>query len=81
MSSGLVALLRTFPEAQPDVLSSCFRSIHVYASVDTSVQNLLVLRTPAGGPVLSLAHLRSSLFAGLANGSVAVFHQRPGGEL
>uniref|UniRef100_H3CC92 Rho guanine nucleotide exchange factor 10 like n=1 Tax=Tetraodon nigroviridis TaxID=99883 RepID=H3CC92_TETNG len=52
-------------------------SIHVYGSVDTTVQTLLVLLTPAGGPVLSLKHLRSSLFAGLANGSVAVFHQRP----
>lgn len=61
-------------------LSSCARSIHVYGSVDTAVENLLVLLTPTGGPVLSLKHLRSSLFAGLANGSLAVFHQRPGGE-
>lgn len=61
--------------------TSCLHSIQVYSSVDTAVQNLLVLLTPAGGPVLSLKHLGSSLFAGLANGSVAVFHQRPGGEL
>lgn len=61
--------------------SSCLHSIQVYGSVDTAVQKLLVLLSPAGGPVLSLKHLRSSLFAGLANGSVAVFQQRPGGEL
>lgn len=55
-------------------------SINVYGSVDTAVQVLLVLLTPDGGPVMSLKHLRSSLFAGLANGSVAVYRQRPGGE-
>lgn len=59
---------------------SCLSSIHVYGSVDTAVQNLLTLLTPDGGPVFSLQHSRCSLFAGLANGSVAVYHQRPGGK-
>ncbi|XP_056897171.1 rho guanine nucleotide exchange factor 10-like protein isoform X1 [Takifugu flavidus] len=56
-------------------------SIQVYGSVDTAVQNLLVLLTPGGGPVVSLKHLGCSLFAGLANGDVAVYHQRPGESL
>lgn len=72
--SQLQRLLRSGP-------TSCPPSIQVYGSVDASIQKLLVLLTPAGGPVLSLTHLGTFLFAGLANGSVAVFHHRAGGEL
>lgn len=68
-----------FLSSDPD-RSSCLCSIHVYGSVDAAVQNLLILLTPGGGPVLSLRHLGGSLFAGLANGDVAVYRQRPGGK-
>uniref|UniRef100_A0A3B4ZJ80 Rho guanine nucleotide exchange factor 10-like protein n=1 Tax=Stegastes partitus TaxID=144197 RepID=A0A3B4ZJ80_9TELE len=56
-------------------------SIHVYGSIDTAVQCLLTLVTPDGCPVHCLKHSLSYLFAGLANGKVAVYHKKTGGEL
>lgn len=56
-------------------------SIHVYSSVDTAVQCLLTLVNPDSCPVLCLKHSLSFLFAGLANGKVAVYHRKTGGEL
>lgn len=62
-------------------MSPCLPSIHVYSSVDTAVQCLLTLVTPDSCPVLCLKHSLSFLFAGLANGKVAVYHRKTGGEL
>ncbi|XP_044068728.1 rho guanine nucleotide exchange factor 10-like protein isoform X2 [Siniperca chuatsi] len=56
-------------------------SIHVYSSVDTAVQCLLTLVNPDRSPVLSLRHSLSFLFAGLANGKVAVYHRKTGERL
>ncbi|XP_068186264.1 rho guanine nucleotide exchange factor 10-like protein [Antennarius striatus] len=56
-------------------------SIHVYSSVDTTVQFLLSLLTPDGCPVLCIKHSLSYLFAGMANGTVAVYHRRTGERL
>ncbi|XP_041654440.1 rho guanine nucleotide exchange factor 10-like protein isoform X1 [Cheilinus undulatus] len=56
-------------------------SIHVYSSVDTAVQCLLTLVNPDSCPVLCLKHSQSFLFAGLANGKVAVYHRKPGERL
>uniref|UniRef100_A0A3Q3SB62 Rho guanine nucleotide exchange factor 10-like protein n=1 Tax=Mastacembelus armatus TaxID=205130 RepID=A0A3Q3SB62_9TELE len=56
-------------------------SIHVYSSVDTSVQCLLTMMNPDTCPVLCLRHSLSFLFAGLANGKVAVYQRKTGGEL
>ncbi|XP_040918128.1 rho guanine nucleotide exchange factor 10-like protein isoform X2 [Toxotes jaculatrix] len=56
-------------------------SIHVYSSVDTAVQCLLTLVNPDSCPVLCLKHSLSFLFAGLANGKVAVYQRRTGERL
>nr|XP_046252335.1 rho guanine nucleotide exchange factor 10-like protein isoform X2 [Scatophagus argus] len=56
-------------------------SIHVYSSMDTAVQCLLTLVNLSSCPVLCLKHSLSFLFAGLANGKVAVYHRRPGERL
>ncbi|KAG8002371.1 Rho guanine nucleotide exchange factor 10-like protein [Nibea albiflora] len=56
-------------------------SIHVYSSVDTAVQCLLTLENHDSCPVLCLKHSLSFLFAGLANGKVAVYHRRTGERL
>uniref|UniRef100_A0AAQ5ZFZ7 DH domain-containing protein n=1 Tax=Amphiprion ocellaris TaxID=80972 RepID=A0AAQ5ZFZ7_AMPOC len=56
-------------------------SILVYGSVDTAVQCLLTLVNPDSCPVHCLKHSLSYLFAGLANGKVAVYHKKTGGEL
>uniref|UniRef100_A0A669DBP1 Rho guanine nucleotide exchange factor 10 like n=1 Tax=Oreochromis niloticus TaxID=8128 RepID=A0A669DBP1_ORENI len=56
-------------------------SIHVQSSVDTAVQCLLTLVNPDNCPVLCLKHSLSFLFAGLANGKVAIYHRKTGGEL
>nr|XP_020485961.1 rho guanine nucleotide exchange factor 10-like protein [Labrus bergylta] len=56
-------------------------SIHVYSSVDTAVQCLLTLVNPDSCPVLCLKHSLSFLFAGLANGKVAVYHRKAGERL
>ncbi|RVE71204.1 hypothetical protein OJAV_G00072270 [Oryzias javanicus] len=54
-------------------------SIHVHSSVDTAVETLQTLQNPGGRPVLCLRHSPSFLFAGLADGNVAVY-QRGAGE-
>ncbi|KAM9344365.1 rho guanine nucleotide exchange factor 10-like protein isoform 1-T2 [Pholidichthys leucotaenia] len=56
-------------------------SVHVYSSVDTAVQYMLTLVNPDNCPVLCLKHSHSFLFAGLANGKVAVYHRRTGERL
>ncbi|XP_040009743.1 rho guanine nucleotide exchange factor 10-like protein isoform X2 [Xiphias gladius] len=56
-------------------------SIHVYNSVDTAVQCLLTLVNPDSCPVLCLKHSLSFLFAGLADGKVAVYQRRTGERL
>ncbi|XP_078026510.1 rho guanine nucleotide exchange factor 10-like protein isoform X2 [Epinephelus lanceolatus] len=56
-------------------------SIYVYSSVDTAVQCLLTLVNPDSCPVLCLKHSLSFLFAGLANGKVAVYHRKTGERL
>ncbi|KAM8753703.1 rho guanine nucleotide exchange factor 10-like protein isoform 2-T2 [Acanthopagrus schlegelii] len=56
-------------------------NIHVYSSVDTDVQCLLTLVNTDSSPVLCLKHLLGFLFAGLANGKVAVYHRRTGEKL
>uniref|UniRef100_A0A8C3AI93 Rho guanine nucleotide exchange factor 10 like n=1 Tax=Cyclopterus lumpus TaxID=8103 RepID=A0A8C3AI93_CYCLU len=56
-------------------------SICVYSSVDTAVHCLSTLVNPDGCPVLCIKHSPSFLFAGLADGKVAVYHRRAGGEL
>uniref|UniRef100_A0A3P9MQX5 DH domain-containing protein n=1 Tax=Oryzias latipes TaxID=8090 RepID=A0A3P9MQX5_ORYLA len=56
-------------------------SIHVHSSVDTAVETLQTLVNPDSCPVLCLKHSTSFLFAGLANGKVAVFQRAAGGEL
>ncbi|KAM9351293.1 rho guanine nucleotide exchange factor 10-like protein [Symphorus nematophorus] len=56
-------------------------SIHVYSSVDTAVQCLLTLVNHDSCPVLCLKHSLSFLFAGLANGKVAVYNRRSGERL
>ncbi|CAK6974425.1 LOW QUALITY PROTEIN: rho guanine nucleotide exchange factor 10-like protein [Scomber scombrus] len=55
-------------------------SIHVYSTVDTSVQCLLILAIDSC-PVLCIKHSLSFLFAGLANGKVAVYHTKTGERL
>ncbi|KAM9855840.1 rho guanine nucleotide exchange factor 10-like protein [Aulostomus maculatus] len=56
-------------------------SIHVYSNVDAAVQSLLTLETPDSSPVLCLKHSLSLLFAGLANGKVAVYYRKTGERL
>ncbi|CAJ1055205.1 rho guanine nucleotide exchange factor 10-like protein isoform X2 [Xyrichtys novacula] len=56
-------------------------SIHVYSSVDTAVQCLLTLVIADSCPILCLKHSLSFLFAGLANGKVAVYHRKAGERL
>uniref|UniRef100_A0AAQ5XK09 DH domain-containing protein n=1 Tax=Amphiprion ocellaris TaxID=80972 RepID=A0AAQ5XK09_AMPOC len=56
-------------------------SILVYGSVDTAVQCLLTLVNPDSCPVHCLKHSLSYLFAGLANGKVAVYHKKTGERL
>ncbi|XP_074538407.1 rho guanine nucleotide exchange factor 10-like protein [Halichoeres trimaculatus] len=56
-------------------------SIHVFSSVDTAVQGLLTLVNPDSCPVLVLKHSLSFLFAGLANGKLAVYHRKAGERL
>ncbi|XP_059189077.1 rho guanine nucleotide exchange factor 10-like protein [Centropristis striata] len=56
-------------------------SISVFSSVDTAVQCLLTLLTPDLCPVLCLKHSLCFLFAGLANGNVAVYHRTSGERL
>ncbi|XP_019205732.1 rho guanine nucleotide exchange factor 10-like protein isoform X2 [Oreochromis niloticus] len=56
-------------------------SIHVQSSVDTAVQCLLTLVNPDNCPVLCLKHSLSFLFAGLANGKVAIYHRKTGERL
>ncbi|XP_070766530.1 rho guanine nucleotide exchange factor 10-like protein [Enoplosus armatus] len=56
-------------------------SIHVYSSVDTAVQCLLTLVNPDNCPILVLKHSLSFLFAGLANGKVAMYHRKTGERL
>ncbi|XP_037629561.1 rho guanine nucleotide exchange factor 10-like protein isoform X2 [Sebastes umbrosus] len=56
-------------------------SICVYSSVDTAVQCLLTLVNPDSCPVHCLKHSLSFLFAGLANGKVAVYHRKIGERL
>ncbi|KAM4563381.1 rho guanine nucleotide exchange factor 10-like protein isoform 1-T2 [Odontesthes bonariensis] len=56
-------------------------SIHVHSSVDTVVQCLQTLVNHDSCPVLCLKHSLSYLFAGLANGKVAVFHRKTGERL
>ncbi|XP_042348552.1 rho guanine nucleotide exchange factor 10-like protein [Plectropomus leopardus] len=51
-------------------------SIYVYSSVDTAAECLLTLMNPDSCPVLGLKHSLSFLFAGLANGKVAVYHRK-----
>ncbi|XP_054868896.1 rho guanine nucleotide exchange factor 10-like protein isoform X2 [Amphiprion ocellaris] len=50
-------------------------------SVDTAVQCLLTLVNPDSCPVHCLKHSLSYLFAGLANGKVAVYHKKTGERL
>nr|XP_020440941.1 rho guanine nucleotide exchange factor 10-like protein isoform X2 [Monopterus albus] len=56
-------------------------SIHVYSSVDTSVQCLLTMVNPDICPVLCLKHSLSFLFAGLASGKVGVYQRKAGERL
>ncbi|XP_068453209.1 rho guanine nucleotide exchange factor 10-like protein [Clinocottus analis] len=56
-------------------------SIDVYSSVDTAVHCLSTMVNPDSCPVLCLKHSLSFLFAGLANGKVAVYHRRAGERL
>uniref|UniRef100_A0A7N6BXU9 DH domain-containing protein n=1 Tax=Anabas testudineus TaxID=64144 RepID=A0A7N6BXU9_ANATE len=56
-------------------------SIHVYSSMNTAVQCLLTMVNPDSCPVLCLKHSLSFLFAGLANGKVAVYQRRSGERL
>ncbi|KAM7405481.1 hypothetical protein PAMP_012740 [Pampus punctatissimus] len=56
-------------------------SIYVYSSVDTAVQCLLTLVNPDSCPVFCLKHSLSFLYAGLANGKVAVYHRKTGETL
>ncbi|KAK2850779.1 hypothetical protein Q5P01_007055 [Channa striata] len=56
-------------------------SIHVYSSVNTAVQSLLTMVNPDSCPVLCLRHSLSFLFAGLANGNVAVYERKTGERL
>ncbi|XP_030589782.1 rho guanine nucleotide exchange factor 10-like protein [Archocentrus centrarchus] len=56
-------------------------SIHVHSSVDTAVECLLTLVNPDSCPVLCLKHSLSFLFAGLANGKVAVYQRNTGERL
>ncbi|XP_041861077.1 rho guanine nucleotide exchange factor 10-like protein [Melanotaenia boesemani] len=53
-------------------------SILVHSCVDTTVQCLQTLVNPDSCPVLCLKHSPAFLFAGLANGKVAVFHRKAG---
>ncbi|KAG7519828.1 rho guanine nucleotide exchange factor 10 isoform X1 [Solea senegalensis] len=56
-------------------------SIKVYSSLDTAVQCQLTLANPDSSPVLCLKHLLSKLFAGLHNGTIAVYQRKPGERL
>ncbi|KAK5862953.1 hypothetical protein PBY51_000018 [Eleginops maclovinus] len=56
-------------------------SVSVYSSVDTAVQCLLTLFTPDRCPVRCLTHTPALLFAGLANGRVAVYRRNSGERL
>ncbi|XP_029011115.1 rho guanine nucleotide exchange factor 10-like protein isoform X2 [Betta splendens] len=56
-------------------------SILVYSSVDTAVQCLLSMGNPDRCPVLCLKHSLSFLFAGLADGKVAVYQRKVGDRL
>ncbi|KAK2898072.1 rho guanine nucleotide exchange factor 10-like protein isoform X2 [Channa argus] len=56
-------------------------SIHVYSSVNTAVQSLLTMVNPDSCPVRCLRHSLSFLFAGLANGKVAVYPRKTGERL
>lgn len=48
-------------------------SILAYGSLDTGAQCLLTSQTPGAHPVLCLKHNADYLFAGLQNGTVAVY--------
>lgn len=61
-------------------MSPCLQSIDVYSSVDTAIQCLLTLMNFDSCAVLCLKHSLSFLFAGLANGKVALYHRKTGGE-
>ncbi|XP_039223331.1 rho guanine nucleotide exchange factor 10-like protein, partial [Crotalus tigris] len=54
-------------------------SILAYGSLDTGAQCLLTSRTPGAHPVLCLKHNADYLFAGLQNGTVAVYARIHGG--
>ncbi|XP_032087497.1 rho guanine nucleotide exchange factor 10-like protein isoform X2 [Thamnophis elegans] len=54
-------------------------SILAYSSLDTGAQCLLTSRTPGAHPVLCLKHNTDYLFAGLQNGTVAVYARINGG--
>ncbi|KAM3871593.1 rho guanine nucleotide exchange factor 10-like protein [Diretmus argenteus] len=56
-------------------------SILVYGSIDTAVQCLLTFSNPDGCPVRCLKHSGSFLFAGLANGKVAIYQRKTGERL
>ncbi|XP_060546284.1 rho guanine nucleotide exchange factor 10-like protein isoform X4 [Pantherophis guttatus] len=54
-------------------------SILAYSSLDTGAQCLLTSRAPGGHPILCLKHNADYLFAGLQNGTVAVYSRISGG--
>ncbi|XP_056130102.1 rho guanine nucleotide exchange factor 10-like protein [Lampris incognitus] len=56
-------------------------NILVYGSVDTYVQSLQTFFSPEGRPVVCLKHAAAVLFAGLANGKVAVYRRKTGERL
>ncbi|MBN3317192.1 ARGAL protein, partial [Atractosteus spatula] len=56
-------------------------SILIYGSVDTAAQCLLIFHSPERCPVLCLKHSANFLFAGLIDGTVAVYSRKSGEEL
>uniref|UniRef100_W5M5F5 Rho guanine nucleotide exchange factor 10 like n=1 Tax=Lepisosteus oculatus TaxID=7918 RepID=W5M5F5_LEPOC len=56
-------------------------SILIYGSVDTAAQCLLIFHSPERCPVLCLKHSANFLFAGLIDGTVAVYSRKNGEEL
>lgn len=58
----------------------CLCSILVYSSIDTAVQCLLTFMNPDSCAVLCLRHSHSVLFAGLANGKIALYHRGTEGK-
>uniref|UniRef100_A0A670ZX04 Rho guanine nucleotide exchange factor 10 like n=1 Tax=Pseudonaja textilis TaxID=8673 RepID=A0A670ZX04_PSETE len=70
---------QSFPSQPALCLGLKDGSILAYSSLDTGAQCLLTSQTPGAHPVLCLKHNADYLFAGLQNGTVAVYARINGG--